>query len=63
MTETDQFAALLETLQEIRDASHPQIADELLVAILRVHAENPADNTLHRQVERAIEATVDVGEA
>jgi hypothetical protein len=63
MTETDQFAALLETLQEIRDASHPEIPDELLIMILRAHAENPDDSTLHRQVQRAVEAWLETGAA
>jgi hypothetical protein len=56
MTMNEQLTALMETLKELRDAQHPEIPDSLLEEIVTAHAEEPDSPSLHRRVQRALEA-------
>lgn len=63
MTTNDQLGRLMETLQQIRDTSYPEIPDELLEKIVSAHAEDPDSSGLHRRVQRAIEALATEGDS
>jgi hypothetical protein len=61
MTANEQLAALMETLTTLRDEHYPEIPDALIEEIILAHAEDPDGRSLHRRIQRALEATLNGG--
>jgi hypothetical protein len=61
MTMSDQLAALIDTLLQLRDERYPDIPDSLIHEIVAAHAEDPESSSLLRRIQRALEESLQGG--